>query len=765
MKRIQAGSLLLVAGILVACEDGPDQIFTPFEGNPTEQNGMPTEDTPWVQDGEKGFELGGGDSIGRARFCDEAEHAKLVEEMVVKPIIPDVSVGGVPMWGPNNSPLPADSLIGSPADGKFCNPDGLYLDAFTWGPTQELIVFFDQETRLVDGIIAYLQYQGKMEAEYTAPGGSKVKVEVSPRNRLKIGDTEFDRYASRTDAVNRPDSWLNPVNVTNLYKAVRETFFGRTMPYPADFDCVAAKICDLIYTTSNESNPQDTFIVIQDSGIQIRFAPDGTAQFVYLQPVRSAPFEQSASIRFGQTNSSTMAFAFESIFKPTCKLDLDSGLNFGDFKRLCIENADTLNKVNYNVDTSRDAVQVEFNGMDLGFLRNSSQTGPMKDGERPRDEDLLYSISFTRSLAAPVDEFRPRTLGELYKTKLEARLRAAIDPNGGIPVQNHPFYSFNVRVPFFTNPPQTIGELQSGNGDSWVPTVLAAVRRAYEQLTPAQKAALDPRVVDDVFLVEPFVDAVLDAFTHGEANRTGAFKAFRTTDDKRWSIGFAHFKRGNKAFRLHVQYSLNFGAVTAVFLEQGWSELDQVLNTAHNSPNYYDVSSILPTAGSPFAVGRAGVNVLGFDRKLGTLEVELANGQTPLRLHVAGEPIADNSGFMRQIRGERFEFIRAHEVKLYGKETILLAYVLEDGSIGRVNLGTFKGTAELCPGLSVRYGDDVREAVTSWQKTVPANTFRDCELVFNYSENRNVLNSITSIANRTSVTVVAERAVTVSMWK
>ena len=763
-------SLLLGAALWAAgCEDGPEKVFTPFSGDPSAQNGYDAQSGPWTPDGDKPFTEAGGDSVGRARFCDESQVTELVQRMVTQPIIPDVSVGGVPMWGPDGGPLHADDLVGLPEDGKFCDPTGIYLDAFTWGPTDDIIVFFDPETRLVDGLVAYSQYLGTMQGEYTNEAGEKIPVVVQPRERLKINGVELDRYASRADAPNRADSWLNNANVTALYRMVRETFFDAD-PLPDAFDCVTEQICDLIYTASNESVAQDTFIVIQDSGIQIRFTPEGQAQFVYLLPVRAAPFEQSGDLSFG-TQPGTMRVAFDSQRRQGCTLDLDNRTTWADFKAACIFSGDerSLDRVNYNVEDSRDAVQVEFNGMDLGFLRKTSESEVLKDGERPADGDLLYSFGFTRTLAAPVEEFRPRTLGNLYKARLEQRLRDSIvGSTQTTTATTHPFYTFNVQVPFTDDSPQRIGELLTPRGDSWLPQVLASVEAAYRALPKAEQEVLDHRVLDPVYLLEPFVDAVMFAFSHGMSDDPATFKAFRTTDDARWSIGYANFKQSGATYRLNVQYSLNFGAITAVFVERGDSEIDLILNEAargvDQDAQYFELWMAAAAEGSQYGLGGTGVGVRSFDRQLGTLEVLLQRFGRPLGLDVTGTPIEDNSGYYRQIRGERFEFVRAHEVALYGKETILLVYVREDGTIGRVNQGLFKGPVRLCAGLDVVYGDDVRAQIEAWEATVPPNTYRDCELVFNYSENRNVLNSITSIANRTSITVVDGRAVTASIW-
>ena len=94
----------VVAGF--GCEDGPEQIFSPNEGDPASQNGLdhPTAVTP---PGTKTFESDDEnfDNTGRGKFCTVEENETLVKEMVKKPIVPNESIGGVPMWTPDNRPM------------------------------------------------------------------------------------------------------------------------------------------------------------------------------------------------------------------------------------------------------------------------------------------------------------------------------------------------------------------------------------------------------------------------------------------------------------------------------------------------------------------------------------------------------------------------------------------------------------------------------------------------------------------------------------
>ena len=748
--------------LAVACEDGPDRVSLPLTAGP--RPAATEAPDVFVAGDSKGFGDGvAADDVGSAKFCAEAEENALAQEMVVQPILPDVSAGGLPLWSATGGAVYADDVLGTRDAGKFCNPSGTFADAFTWGPTQDVILLFDQETRLVEGVIVTQQYLGAMQGSFTEADGSSVEVTAKPRERLIVGGQELDLYASRAQALTEPRSWLNPANVTRLYKMVRQTFFGATSFAP-DFDCVAAQICDLIYTGANEDTPQDTVVALQDSGIQIGFTPEGYADFIYLSPVRSAPFENGGTIAFGAADAAQMAFGFQSQFREGCLLGLDSALSWGEFQARCIASGDerALDRVNYNVDTSRDAVSVEFNGINLAFLRDTSQSPLLADGEHPAAADALYRVGFSRTMPAAVAEFDPLVLGTQYKQRLEARLAAAVSSTAAAP-DGHPFATFQLAVPFTVSAPQRIGELLMPDGSSWLPAVVAQVQALYASLTPAERAAVDPKVVDPVFLIEPFVDSVLFALSHGESDGAAAVKAFRTTDDARWSIGSASFLRAGVPYRLSAQYSLNFGAVTFVEASRGGSAIDRVIEQGRAAPAtpYFEASELLSSG--LVSLGSNGIQVTGFDRKLATLTIGVAGAAS--ELSVSGSPMQDVAGYSRQIRGQRYEFIPSHQVNLFGKENFVVAWVREDGTIGKLENRQFKGSLELCPSLPLRYGDDVQAALLAWEATVPPEQYRDCDLVFNYSENGNVLLDVTSIAYRRSFDVVDGRAINVSVWE
>ena len=118
---------------------------------------------------------------------------------------------------------------------------------------------------------------------------------------------------------------------------VRQTFFGEE-PLAEDFNCVEAQLCDIIYTASDESVPQDTFLVLTDSGIQIRFTPDGHISVVFAEPVRVAPFEVFGELSMGETAPKP---TFQSGSRESCSVDITEGLTWQGFQEAMEARADT----------------------------------------------------------------------------------------------------------------------------------------------------------------------------------------------------------------------------------------------------------------------------------------------------------------------------------------------------------------------------------------------------------------------------------------
>jgi hypothetical protein len=230
-----------------------------------------------------------------------------------------------------------------------------------------------------------------------------------------------------------------------------------------------------------------------------------------------------------------------------------------------------------------------------------------------------------------------------------------------------------------------------------------------------------------------------------------------------------------------VQFSLNFDALTYVGVTKGYSTYDEVYNSwnerAREKPQfgekspYYGIDlSKLDAAKNYLALGAAGILVRGFDRKLNTLDVEVyqavgEDSADKVALTVKGDPIEDRNGYLKQIRGQRWEFVPANVVQMNGSETSMLYWVEGDGRIGRISEGGFKHPIELCPGLSIAFGDDLREKVEQFVSTKGTAAWQACDIVFNYSANGNVLDEVASLTNQVSFYASNGRAYQANIWR
>lgn len=776
----------------VGCEDGPTQIFTPLPeaANPAAMNGT-TSGTPWVEPGGRTFDdIQQGDDLARGSFCSEAERTAQVETMTTAPIIPNVSVGGVPLWSKTGGQVSVDDLVGRPSldPSLFCEPTTIYSDAYAWGPASEILVLFDEETRLVTGLVAYLGYLGKLEGTYTNDAGEVVPVTLQSREHANLGGKELTEYSGRAEQATRPGSWLNHSNITAIYRMLRETYFNEA-PLPDDFDCVDEQLCDVQYENADDKTEQSTSINFVRLGVVLRFEPKGTLQYVILFPVNVADFETAGTIQFGGANG--LDFKFESQAVEGCALGLAaSPVSWATFKDRCLpENIreTALNQAQYDVHTMRDAVDVNFNGLSLGFIRDGAKA-PLKDGQRPDDDDRLYSVSFYRGLNAEVQEFNPHRLATAFARKLSARLRDAIMASGAsTPAADHPFYDYSIDVPdALTDGPSALRELsyvdQFGTPQEFIGAVVRQIWQDYDQLTDEQRAMIDPRVRSEVYLIEPFVEAVLEAFALGAGGDENSFHFIAATDNERWSLGYLHFRDAEGVpYRLFTNYKLDQRAITAVMVERGQSAVDDYIDIwsdfiqdALGLEYPYYMASYAGLGGNPIGLDGTGIEVVSADRKLNMLTVKLDTDfgdpgadipPSKQTLVVSGLPLSDRNGYLRQTGGESWEFVPANVVRLNGKETAMTAYVDESGSIEAVFVSLFKGPFTLCPGLALQAGDDVRAALEAYRTAAGDSAVRDCQVVFNYSENGNILDRVASLKYRRAITTTDGHATSAEMWR
>lgn len=816
--------LMAIALGVAGCEDGPEQVFEENGVDPDQQNGE-GERSPYVTPGTKPIELPECDAtqLGEARFCCEQEHEAVVQDMVKKPIIPGESLGGVPIWSADGPPTHADSLVGRPEAGRFCDPT-VYSNALTWGPTNEIIAFINTETRIIESIYATDQYLGTLEGTYETRDESGNPTEGSMvaelRQRLVLNGQELDEFASSTDQASKPNSWLNHDNVNEIHRFIRTNYFGDSADdFAADYNCIDDGACNIIYT-SQSAGPQDTLVYLTDSGFILYFGPEGHLNLIIVEPVVVNPFTNPQVDLGDGGEDDTIGTLAPTITTDACTLNLAERPTWGWIKSNCIgdQAEEVLKRFTFDVSSQRDAVSVDFNGLSLSFL-HVAENDILEDGQKPDDDDILYYSTVTRQISAPVQEFRQLTLANIWKEKLEERIRNSIrlpekgeepepEPEaegaggaGGAggdepvneeptpePARAHPFLEWELTVPAdLSDDPQPMDRILV-DGVVWQEQVARELMSLYQTLTPEEQAAVDPKVLEPTWQVEAFVSGVLEQFTHNRTRQNHAYVFFENTDDKNWVIGTLRVMQDGVPYRITAQYSMSYGAVTAMNVGVGGSRIDEIYDAWNaearpdpadarrtKTPFYsIDLAQLAPNQ-NPLALGGEGIEFVDFDRHLSIITVKVAlPGGDPVEIKVPGSHPDDRGGFSRQLRGARFEFIPAYGVQLNGKETSMLYYVekvikesprREVYEIARVSMGGYKGSLELCPGLEITFGDYLVEEIESWRASAGLQAYRDCEIVFNWSENGNVLDSVVSLANRISFTAYNGRSGAVALWR
>lgn len=867
MRR--SGLLCAFAVLLpTGCEDGPEQIFEPNTGDPSLQNGYADNVPSFTQEGDKPFNTSGGSSdvTGQAKFCDVAVQDELIETMVLLPIIPDSGVGHIPLWTEDNLPTVIDALFGVPEYGldgdgntivtnnKFC--DATYVSEYYgyayWGSDADIVVFFNPLTRLVEAEWAFGNYIGTLSGTYVEdPGGldeREVPVTLRMGHKAIVDGAELKNYPE----------WVEPY-ATAMYKMIRETHFGDA-PYGDSYNCITNQKCFIRYQdyVDNPAVAQTVVIFFTDSGVALEFQQDGTVTMIQLSGVRTAPFELGATLDFDTVAGGDINIAYTN---GTCVLDFDAPLTWPEFVDDCMGGPDSplLGRADYVTSASRDAVFIVFDNVDIGFKKPSIETpgsgDPVPlfaDGQRPSDDAELYYFQVSQTAGADIPQFDAIALANDYVTRLKARLTASVAgpycDTGDLTIpdcnvlgaawacnmtlhrceNDHPFFGFDETTSavlaqkdsvategMYIEPTayQGLDKLVNASGQSWVPLVIKNVQAVYSGLTAEQQlqvVGLDPTI--NVELIHPMTEAALALFTNGVSD-TAVFRQTYATDDLMWSISEAHFKVGSVPYRISTQYQVDNEAINYVTISMGTNFFDRVAGKGSPNPPYFFFADAAD--GGTFGLGGDGIRVIrgSADRQFETLDinVDLGNIFTPDKYTVTavGTPYEDEGGYVRQKWGERYEWVPADVVLLYGKQNGVAYYVDPNGLIGRISQSGFNGRVPFCNGpeavetdptvcddylhpvpctaadcfwwsgacvttldLDVGMGERLRDRIDAWVDAIDASGrgvgieyYRACDIVFNYSENYNVLYSIASLNNRIHFSVENGGVTGVAAWR
>ena len=199
-------------------------------------------------------------------------------------------------------------------DGGFCDPN-VYLDALTWGPTNEIIALINQDTKIIDAILAQPGYKGSIEGTFagynpdTEEWDAQLNIKIKLRERLEVAGQVLDQYTDAASQDSATNSWVNHKVVTNFYRFVRQNYFGAQPEDHQDpeFNCVQEGLCQVIYPgQGGGGGAQDTIVFLLDSGFALFFTPEGQIDLIYLLPVRFNPFESNAAFSMAPVDAPGM---------------------------------------------------------------------------------------------------------------------------------------------------------------------------------------------------------------------------------------------------------------------------------------------------------------------------------------------------------------------------------------------------------------------------------------------------------------------------
>lgn len=698
----------VVVAALVGCEEGPDQIFKPLpEGvDRTILNGLAP--AGYLAEGLQPFEFKtSGKQEGTAKICEGDEQKARWSKMIKEPILPTVGAGGLDLRGePQWSGLTIDQ-----AQQQLCQVTLLDSNLGCWGDNCELVVFFDEKTRLILALVPYIGYEGKLVAgEY----------EVSVNNPIQLGGKKLGNPLS--------DASMRALNIA-LLKAFRPE-----MQNPESRDCIAANSCTAeVYKTYKA-------LRFLDLSMSIILEPqsDRVTQ-MGIQLKRAFAFG-SADVTFGTGGTVAGLAPMPKIpYSGSCSPTL--GSTWDHVAKNCI-GADQPEKAQTQADGSGELVVVDMGGLGLYLTRPSLKADAIfPDDVKPEAADQIAAMGFFGSYeggfklpqGAVLTRFFASVVPEVSKLVPElagaqgdalAAALAQIKPLGD-----------PERVKLGA---QKIEECPAG-GACQQGTLIARTRQLVLDAVQAAGVPIPDRVKDPNFLVELYLGALMATFNDDKLPTPAELRFFPADDSA--EILYAVFVRqlNGQRYAVRTAYEHVTDQLIYLFFKQGpmrpeaalWkdAELQQFDGKAGDgkfrlwnlarSPRLGLATQIKRTQDFP-------------DLRMATISLKLGGlAEDVLVSYNAQNTI---SGFGIPVKGQRDTFVPAAFYGFSGN-VIAAGVWAQDNIVRAVYSSAFYDKLDFC-GVKVGLWDEA----DAFLKRLPA----DCDKIVGFSENGKVLSSISA---------------------
>ncbi len=416
---------LMVAAIaplftLTACEDGPNQSFSPAPNgaagvwNGPGSAGLPEGGT-YSGNGTQQYDASFGGQ--NANITCTADQAKQIWSNAFKqPILPPGIAGGLDIAGGYNGDGNAnydstkpytydetkETWVGATledAEKILCtaNADVIYYGVTStagWGngcPNCELSAYYNANSRKITDLLFQYGYVGSMNA--TSADG-KTKYALALNNlpwtaTTSAGTTQITLNWNDTAALN--------ATANQLYDAYRNTY---APTFPPDQDCQAAGHCIIGNNYSQGGylwfTEINTVMFVTNT-----LAPQpaaSTITLVDLGLLKLLPFSLGTNMLKLDAVGPLSITPNVANAGTTCTYQL--GMNFGDFDKQCLEpskdatqNTIAKNKLFGAIAHSDEAYEFDIQGVDPQFVAVQSDTQVIADTQRPGPSDIAYELT------------------------------------------------------------------------------------------------------------------------------------------------------------------------------------------------------------------------------------------------------------------------------------------------------------------------------------------------------------------------------------
>lgn len=715
--RTRRSLLCVVVAALLGCEEGPDQIFRPLpEGlDRIVLNGL--KPGGYQADGQQPFEFKtSGKQEGTAKLCEGDEQKERWSKMIKEPIIPTVGAGGLDLRGePVWSGMTVDD-----AQQQLCQMSLLDSNLGCWGDNCELIVVFDEKTRLILALVPYLGYEGKITAgDYVVGINSAIQV-----NGKKLVNPLSD------------DS-LRALNVA-LLKAFRPE-----MQNAESRDCIKANSCVAeVYKTYKA-------LRFLDLSMTIILEPEADrVTQIGVQLKRAFAFG-SADVTFPAAATGGLAPMPKIAYSGPCAPTL--GSPWSQISGACM-GQDKPEKAQTQADGSGEVITVDMGGLGLYLTRPSlAKNAIFPDDVKPEAADEIAAMGFFGSyeggFVLPQGVMLQRYTAALVPAvvQLVPELGQAMGPVPGDPASQTHAEALAAKlakiVPIGDPDRVKLGaqKVEDCNvaGPCEQTTIITRTRQLALDAVTAAGVAIPERLKDPNFFVELYLGALMATF-NDDLFPTPAELRFFPADDSAEQL-YAVFTRelNGERYAVRTAYEHVTDQLIYLFFKQAPMRTEKILwqdaslkqfdgkpgdgkfrlwNLAR-SPRLGLANKIQRTADYP-------------DLRKATIAISMGTTQEEVLVSYNAENSL--SGFGIPVKGQRDVFVPASYYGFTGN-VIAAGIWATTGIVRAVYSSAFYDKLDFC-GVKVGLWDEA----DAFLKQLPP----DCEKIVGFSENGKVLTSI-----------------------